>query len=90
MSAADAAIQKKIYGSGHLLNLVLRTTALTISNEGMADIGLLIKIISETNKNEPKEQKMELLSILLRILAASVLGNALAGKRVIQEQVKNF
>ena len=83
MSAADAAIQKKIYGSGHLLNLVLRTTALTISNEGMADIGLLIKRISETNKNEPKEQKLELLSILLRILAASVLGNALAGKRVI-------
>ena len=83
MSAADAAIQKKIYGSGHHLNLVLRTTALTISNEGMADIGLLIKGISETNKNEAKEQKMELLSILLRILAASVLGNALAGKRVI-------
>ena len=82
MSAADAAIQKKIYGSGHHLNLVLRTTALTISNEGMADLGLLIKGISETNKNEAKEQKMELLSILLRILAASVLGNALAGKRV--------
>ena len=83
MSAADAAIQKKIYGSGHHLNLVLRTTALTISNEGMADLGLLIKGISETNKNEAKEQKMELLSILLRILAASVLGNALVGKRVI-------
>ena len=83
MSAADAAIQKKIYGSGHHLNLVLRTTALTISNEGMADLGLLIKGISETNKNEAKEQKMELLSILLRILAASVLGNVLAGKRVI-------
>ena len=83
MSAADAAIQKKIYGSGHHLNLVLRTTALTISNEGMAHIGLLIKGISETNKNEAKEQKMELLSILLRILAASVLGNVLAGKRVI-------
>ena len=90
MSAADAAILIKIYGSGHHLILVLRTTTLTISNEGMADIGLLIKRISETNKNEPKEQKMELLSILLRILAASVLGNALAGKRVIQEQVKNF
>ena len=82
MSAADAAIQKKIYGSGHHLNLVLRTTALTISNEGMADLGLLIKGISETNKNEAKKQKMELLSILLRILAASLLGNALAGKRV--------
>ena len=83
MSAADAAIQKKIYGSGHHLDLVSRTTALTISNEGMADIGLLIKRISETNKNEAKEQKMELLSTLLRILAASVLGNPLAGKRVV-------
>ena len=49
----------------------------------MADIGLLIKGISETNKNEAKEQNMELLSILLRILAASIIGNALAGKRVI-------
>ena len=83
MSAADAPIQKKIYGSGHHLNLALRTTALTISNEGMEDIGFLIKGISETNKNEAKEQRMELLSILLRILAASVLGNALVGKRVI-------
>ena len=44
---------------------------------------LLIKGISETNKNEAKEQKMELLSMSLRILAASILGNALAGKRVI-------
>ena len=81
MSAADAAVQKKIYGSGHHLNLVLGTTALKISNEGMADIGLLIKGISETNKNEAKKQKTELLSMLLRILAGSVLGNALAGKR---------
>ena len=44
---------------------------------------LLIKGISETNKNEAKEQKMELLSMSLRILAASILENALAGKRVI-------
>ena len=33
MSLADAAIQNKIYGSGHRLNLVSRTTALIISNE---------------------------------------------------------
>ena len=53
MSAADAAIQKKIYGSG--------TIALVISNEEMEDImeivksleesGLLIKGISETIEN---------------------------------------
>ena len=33
MSPADAAIQKKIYGSGHHLNLASRTVALIISNE---------------------------------------------------------
>ena len=80
MSAADAAAQKKIYGSPHPSSLASRTTALIISNEEMEDIGLLIKGISETNKNETKKQKTELLSMLLRILAGSVLGNALAGK----------
>ena len=59
MSAEDAAIQKKIYESG--------TTALIILNEEMENITkiaksleesrLLIQGISETNKNETKEQK---------------------------------
>ena len=59
MSAVDVAIQKKIYGSG--------STALIILNEEMEDImkrvksleqpRLLIKGISETIKNEVKEQK---------------------------------
>ena len=93
MSPADAATQKKIYESGHRSNLASRTTSLIISNKEMEYImkiiksleesGLLIKGISETNKNEAKEQKMELLSMLLRILATSILRNALAGKRVI-------
>ena len=58
-SAADAAIQKKIFGSG--------TTALMISNEEMEDImkivksleesGLQVKEISETIKNETKKQR---------------------------------
>ena len=51
--------------------------------KSLEESGLLIKGISETNKNETKEQKMEMLSMSLRILAASILGNALAGKRVI-------
>ena len=38
MSAADAAIQKKIYGSGRPSGLPSRTIALTISNEEMEDI----------------------------------------------------
>ena len=86
MSASDAVIQKKIYGSG--------TTALITSNEEMEDImkivesleksGLLIKVISETIKTEAKEQKGGFLSLLSGTLAASVLGNALAGKGVIR------
>ena len=84
ISAADAAIQKKLYGS--------RTTVLIISNEEMDDImkivksleesGLLIKGISETNKNEAKEQKGRFLPMLLGTLVASILGNALTGKGV--------
>ena len=41
MSAADAAIQKKIYGSG-------RTTALIISNEVMEDIVKIVKLLEES------------------------------------------
>ena len=90
MSAADAAIQKKIYGSGRPSDLAPHTTALIISNEEMEDImkivksleesGLLIQEISETIKNETKEQKARFLSILLGTLAAGILGNALAGR----------
>ena len=86
LSAADGAIQKKIYGS--------RTTALIISNEEMSDImkivksleesGLLVKGISETIKNETKEQKGGFVPLLLGTLAASLLGSVLTGKGVIR------
>ena len=76
MSAADAAIQKKIYGSSIIV--------LIISNEEMKDIikmvksleelGLLIKGIDETIKNEAKEQKGGLLLMLLG--TASMLASA--------------
>ena len=67
MSAADAAIQKKIYGSGRTLDLASLTTTLMITNEEIEEMnivksleksGLLIKGISETIKNEAKEQKI--------------------------------
>ena len=84
MSVADAAIQKKIYGSG--------TTALIISHKEMEDImtivksfeesGLLIKGISETIKNEAKEQKGGFLGMLLGTLGATSLGSALTGREV--------
>ena len=81
-SATDATIQKKIYGLG--------MTALIISNKekegimktvkSLFKLGLLIKGVRETIKNEAKEQKGELLSMLL---AASLSKNALASKAKI-------
>ena len=69
-SATDAAIQKKIHGSG--------MTTLIISNKEMKDIlktvkfleksSLLIKGVSGTIQNEAKEQKDRFLSMLLGTL----------------------
>ena len=42
--------------------------------------GLLIKGVSETNKNEAKEQKGGFLGMLLDILSASILGNLLTSQ----------
>ena len=88
MSAVDATIQRKIYGSG--------TTALIFSNKEIEDImkivtaleesGLLIKGISKTIKNETKGQKGGFLPMLLGTFTcyASILGNALTGKEAIK------
>ena len=86
MSAADAAIQKKIYGS--------EITTLIISNEEMEDIvkivksfeesRLLVRGISETIKNATKEQKGGFLPIVLGTLAASLLESTLTGRGVIR------
>ena len=43
MSAADAAIQTKIYGSGRPSDLASRTTALIISNEESENIKKIVK-----------------------------------------------
>ena len=84
-SATDAAIDKKILGSG--------TTTLLISDNEMNDIlkvksledsGTLLKGVSETIKNEAKEQKGGFLSILFGTLGVSLLGNKLACKGIIR------
>ena len=44
--------------------------------KSLDESGLLIKVISETTKNEAKEPKGGFLTMLLWTLAASILGNA--------------
>ena len=85
-SAIDAAIHKKMFGSGF--------TTLIVSNEEMNDTmkivkaleeyGFLIKDVGQAIKNETKEQKRVFLSMLLRTLGASLLGNLLTGKGAIR------
>ena len=76
--------KKKLHGSG--------TTTLIISNEEMNDIlkiiqaledsNILLKGVTNTIKNETKEQKGEFLSMLLGTLGASLLGNLLTGRGI--------
>ena len=82
-ATTDEAIYKKIFRSG--------VTTLIILNEIMRIVksrqesGLLIKGVSETIKNEAKEQKRGFLSLLLGTLGARLLGNVLTGKgRIIR------
>ena len=48
--------------------------------QALEDSNILLKGVSETIKNESKEQKGGFLSMLLGILGASLLGNLLTGK----------
>ena len=52
--------------------------------ESLKESGLLIKDVSETIKNEAKEQKGGFLGMLLGTLGASLLGNLLTGKGTIR------
>ena len=89
--ATDAAINKKILGSG--------TTTLIISNDEMnailkivislEDSGVLLKGVNETIKNEAKEQKEGFFSMLLGTLGSSLLGNMLAGKGGYKSRRRN-
>ena len=80
MSAIDGCIQKKMHGSG---------VKLIIEQEDMNDImkiieelensGILLIGVTKTIENETKEQRGGFLSMLLRTLGASLLGNLLTG-----------
>ena len=82
----DAAIQKKVFDSG---------TTLVFSNKEIDDImklirsledaALLIKGVCEKVEQDVKEQqKGEFLAMLAASLGANLLGNMLAGRRVVR------
>ena len=76
----------KKHGSG--------TTTLIILNEEMNDImkivqalkdsNILLKGVTNTIKNETKEQKGGFLRMLLETLGATLLGNLLSGKGIVR------
>ena len=57
---------------------------ITKIDKSLEESRLLIKGISETIKNEAKEQKGGFLPLLLVTLTASVLGSVLTGRGVIR------
>ena len=87
LTAVASAINKKILGSAN------HTTQI-ISNDDLNDLleviksleknSILLDGITETVKNEVKEQKGGFLSMLLGTLGASLLGNMLAGRGIIR------
>ena len=52
--------------------------------QALEDPNILLKGVTETVKNEPKEQKGGFLSMLLGTLGASLLENLLAGKGIVR------
>ena len=91
-SATDTAIHKKMFRS--------EFSSLIISNKEMEDImkivksleasGLLIKGVGETIKNEAKEQKRGFIGMLLETLGASLLGNLLTEKVLLQQVMEQL
>ena len=52
--------------------------------EALENSNILLKGVTKTIKNETKEQKGGILSMLLGILGTSLLGNLLSGKGIVR------
>ena len=90
-SATDVAINKKILGSGNHTTLIISNDYLNNLLEVIKSLeknGIILDGITETLKNEVKEQKGGFLSMLLGVLGASLLGalltKNLSGRGVIR------
>ena len=80
-AATDAAIHKKIFGSGRLLDIELHTATLIISNEEMNNIKKVVKSLEES-VYWSKRTKRHISQYVIRYLRcnASLLGSLLTGK----------
>ena len=94
-SATDAAVYKKMFRSGFKTLIIYNEVMNDIMKivKSLEELGLLIKGVSETNKNEQKEKKER----SLRTLGVSLLRSFLIRKGIIRatdgtisEQVKIF
>ena len=56
--------------------------------KSLEESGLLIKRVSETIKNETKEQKRGFLGMVLDTLGASLLGNLLTGRSICKGPIR--
>ena len=52
--------------------------------QALEDSNMLLKEVTKTIKNEAREQKGAFLSMFLGTLGTSLLGNLLAGKRIVR------
>ena len=91
--ATDAAIHKRMFGSGTTTLIILNEEINDTKNivKALEEFGLLIKGVSETIKKEAKEQKGGFFGFLLGTLGASLLRDLLTGKvkiRVGQGTIK--
>ena len=57
--------------------------------QALEDCNILLKGVTKTVKNETKEQKGGLFSMLLDTLGASLLGNMLTGKGIVRAGYRN-
>ena len=57
--------------------------------QAIEDSNILLKGATKTTKNETKEQKRGVLSMLLGTLGASLLGNVLTGRGVVRTSSGN-
>ena len=88
-SAIDAGIQKKIHCSGTTASNSFKRRNEWHNFQALEDSNILLKGVTKTNKNQTKEQKGVLLSMLIGTLGTSLLQNMLAGKEIVRAGSRN-